>query len=164
MKLFHKIAAAAALMLASGTAHAQAWQEVGDWSIYKNADHCRAISTFQKVLVSVAYYKADNRTTMMILDDTIFASAQNRAKFDAIVVFVKGEDIVTDFVDLPITGVQLENGTKGVFVQSPGDSFLTTFSQSSIVGLLKGQDVVVSIKIEMPSAMIAAVRKCASGG
>ncbi len=164
MNLVHKIAAAACLMLASGTAHAQAWKQVGDWSIYKNADHCRAITTFQKVLVSVAWYKAANRSTMMILDDTIFASAQNGTKFDASVVFVKNDDVVTDFAQLPVQGAVLESGTKGVYFQSQGDSFLTTFAQSSIVGLIKGGDVVVSLKIEAPGDMIGAVRQCANGG
>lgn len=163
MNLFHKIAAAFALLLmSSGVAHAQAQGEVGDWSLFKNEGNCRALTTFQKVVISIAYYKNENRTTMMVLDDTIFAASQNRAPFDAQVVFVKNDDVDTSFAELPVMGVQLEGGTKGVFITSPGDSMLTTFGQSSIFGLIKGGDVVVSLKIEMPADMISALRKCAA--
>ena len=60
-------------------------------------------------------------------------------------------------------GAQLESGKKGVFITSPGDGLLTTFSQSTIFGLIKGSDVVVSTKIEVPTEMVTALRKCANG-
>lgn len=166
MNLFRVIAAALSLMLFSGVAHAQnngPVQEVGPWGIYKNADHCRALAIFQESVVSIAYYKSANRTTMMFLDDKAFASAQNGQPVDAKLVFVKNDDLDTSYLGTAITGVQLENGKKGGYLASPGDGLLTTFGQSSIVGLLQGEEVLISIKIEVPTQMVAALRKCANG-
>lgn len=165
MNLFQKAAAAIVLTLAASPAYAQdnpAWKEVGAWSIYKNAGNCRALTIFNSVVLSIAHYKGENRTTMMILDDKSFAAAKQGASFDGTLVFVKGEELVTDFSNLAAQGVQLESGTKGVYFSADGDKLLTTFGQSNIVGMLKGDEVVVSLKIEVPSAMVSELRKCSA--
>ena len=166
MKMLGKLAAAAALMCVATTAQAQEKEkiEVGNWTIYSNADNCRALTIFDSGLtVSIAIYAKNKRTTMMILDNKVFASAENSKPFDAKLAFVKGENLVTDWMDTPITGVQLENGTKGGYIGTDGDGMLKSFGSSEVAGLLRGEEALVSFKIGDGAAVESALRKCVAG-
>ncbi|MCW3845924.1 hypothetical protein OF829_01630 [Sphingomonas sp. LB-2] len=168
MMMVRKIAAAAALFLAAGTAHAQSQQsnkiEVGNWTIYSNADNCRAITDFEKgTVVSIALYAKNARTSMMILDSNVFSAVTDLQPFDAKLAFVKGEDLDTAWLGLPVMGAVLENGTKGVFITSTGDALLTSFGKSEIAGLLQGDKALVSFKTDPAADVAAALRKCVAG-
>lgn len=162
MNLFRTLAAATVLMFA-GTTAAQAQTEVDEWSIFSNAENCRAISTFAKgTTVSVALYK-DGRGTMMFLDDGVFGSVRNGGAFDAQLAFVKGEGLEMKWSNLPMTGVILDEGkgTKGAMLQTPsGNDFMTTIATSDIFGLLRGEEALVSIKPTNPGALVKALRTC----
>ena len=162
MRMLGKLAAAAVLMIAAtGTAHAQEKIEVGAWTIFSNDDNCRALTIFDSGLtVSVALYAKNKRTTMMILDNKVFAAAVSNEPFDAKLAFVKGESLVTDWMDTPVTGVQLENGTKGGYIGTDGDGMLKSFGSSEVSGLLRGEEALVSFKISDGPAVEAALRKC----
>lgn len=162
MNLFRKLAAAAFLMFASTTA-AHAQTEVDEWTIFTNPNNCRAISTYAKgTTVSIAIY-ADGRATMMFLDDKVFASVRNNAPVEGQLAFVQGESLETKWSDLQLTGVILDDGKgkKGAMLQTPsGGDFLTTVAKSDIFGLLKGEDVLASIKPTNPGALVQGLRNC----
>lgn len=162
MKMLGKLAAAAVLTIAAtGTAHAQEKVEVGNWTIYSNEDNCRALTIFDSGLtVSIALYAKNRRTTMMILDNKVFAAAENTKPFEAKLAFVKGNDLVTDWMDQQVIGVQLENGTKGGYIGADGDGMLKSFGSSEVSGLLRGEEALVSFKISDGPAVEAALRKC----
>jgi hypothetical protein len=164
MTLFRKLAAAAFLMFASTTA-ANAQTEVDEWTIFTNPNNCRAISTFAKgTTVSIAIY-ADGRATMMFLDDNVFGSVRNNAPVDGQLAFVQGESLETKWSTLTLTGVILDDGKgkKGAMLQTPsGGDFLATVSKSEIFGLLRGDEVLASIKPTNPGALVKGLRTCAS--
>ena len=164
MKMVQKLAAAAVLMCAATTANAQQKTEVGDWTIYSNDDNCRALTAFSSgTMVSVALYAKNSRTTIMILDDKVFASAESTKPFDAKLAFVKGESLVTDWLGLQVIGVQLESGTKGAYIGSDGDGLLKSFGSSDVAGLLRGEEALVSFKLADGPAVESALRKCIAG-
>ena len=164
MKMLGKIAAAAVLMIVATAAHAQQRTEVDNWTIYSNADNCRALTMFDSgLMVSITIYAKNTRTTMMILDSKVFAGAQDNKPFDGKLAFVKGENLVTDWMELPVIGVTLENGTKGAYVGTEGDGILKSFGSSEVAGLLRGDDALVSFKIGDGVAVENALRKCVAG-
>lgn len=163
MTLFRSLAAALLLLLAATPAHAQDKISVGDWDIFTNQSNCSAIATFgEATTVWIAFTAKTDRATMMLMDDKVFAGVKDGAPFDAQLAFVKGEELDTQWMSLPVTGAVIDTGAKGVMIRAPGNAFLTSLSESQFFGLLKGSEAVISIKTNDISNVISALRSCSA--
>lgn len=167
MKMLHTLAAAAVLMCAAGTAHAQGQQkqEVNGWTIYSFDDNCRAIASFQNgTTVSIAIYAKNTRSSVMILNDKAFASAKQGEPFDAKLAFVKGDDLITDWMSLNVIGIELDGGSKGAYIGTTGDGLLKSFGSSDVAGLLRDTEAVARFPIGADGPPVEkALRQCVAG-
>jgi len=165
MTLFRSLAAALLLMFVAATpAHAQAQEtKVGDWSIFSNENNCSALATFgQGTTVYVSYSRADDRASLMFMDNKVFAGAKDGAPFEAQLAFVAGESLDDKWMTLPIVGVVLEGGSTGVLIRAPGDALLKSMSAAQIFGLLRGTEAVISVKTGDITPVVSALRACAA--
>ena len=163
MRLFRSLAAALLLLFAATPAFAQEKVTVGDWSVFTNETNCSAIATFgEATTVWLAYSVKDDRATLMLVDSKVFASVTDGATVDAQLAFVKGEDLDTQWMTLPIRGAVINAESKGVMIRAPGDAFLKSIAQAQYVGLLKGSEALISVKTDEIGPVINALRTCAA--
>jgi hypothetical protein len=81
---------------------------------------------------------------------------------DAKLAFVRGEQLVDEWMNLSVTGAVLDNGAKGVLIRAPGDAFLKTMATSQFLGLLRGSEAVISVKTGEVGNVVSALRACAA--
>jgi len=156
-------AAVAAFMMVPAAASAQneAYAEVGAWSVFKNDDNCRAIGGFDGgSMLAVGYYPANDSVMLVVLDPEFTMSQDEELQYQ--LYLAQGENLNSDWGTVTAYGMELSDNRHGFRLNLDGNDFLEDFGANELIGFFKGDDLLISLRLEESAKIVSSLRSCAA--
>lgn len=153
-------AMAAAMM---GGADSGALKEYpGGWSLYKNNDNCALMRSYDKsTVLHIAYYAGKGSTRVSVLDPNL-TTITNGAKLSYKLVFLKDKTLDEGWGTVNASGMVLSDGSHGFSFGTNGATFLDDMGKNDLFGLMEGDKVIESLKLDQVGGPIDGLKQCAA--
>lgn len=134
----------------------------GGWSLYKNDNNCALMRSYDKdTVLHVAYYAGKGSTRVSVLDPAL-KSVTNDAKLSYKLVFLKDKNLDTGWGTINATGMVLSDGSHGFSFGTTGSTFLDDMGKNDLFGLMDGETVIESLKLDQVSTPLDGLKQCAA--
>ena len=134
----------------------------GGWDLYKNDNNCALMRSYDKdTMLHVAYYAGKPSVRVTVLDPAL-KSVTDGAKMGYKLVFLKDKELDNGWGTVNATGMVLKDGTHGFSFGTTGATFLDDMGKNDLFGLLDGENVVESLKLDQVSPALDGLRQCAA--
>lgn len=134
----------------------------GGWSLYKNDDNCALMRSYDKdTVLHVAYYAGKDSTRVSVLDPAL-STVTDGGKLAYKLVFLKDKALDEGWGTINASGMVLKDGSHGFSFGTKGSTFLDDMGKNDLFGLMDGDKVVESLKLDQAGSPLEGLKACAA--
>lgn len=134
----------------------------GGWALYKNDDNCALMRDYDaNTTLHVSYYGTKNNVRITMIDPALKDVVDN-AKYKFQLLFLKGDNLDKGWGTVNVDGVVLSSGDKGYGFTTNGQTFLDDMGKNDLFGLMDGDKVIESLKLDKVGPALEGLKACAA--
>lgn len=132
----------------------------GGWDLYKNDDHCALLRTYAgSTILRIAYYPKEDSVRVAVLDPDL-KDVTDGADYKFQLYFLNGDAIDKGWGTVNLKGVKYDGVGSGYRFLVSGKTFLADLGKNKILGLMDGDKVVESLKLDGQATPLDGLRLC----
>jgi hypothetical protein len=135
----------------------------GGWDLYKNDDNCALVRNYAgDTFLRVAYYPKEDTVRASVIDGQL-RGVVDGGDYQFQLYFVNGDDIDKGWGTVKFKGVKLPDLGSGYKFVVSGKTFLADMKKNQLMGIMKGDDVVESLKLDSLGDALVGLEACSLG-
>ena len=135
----------------------------GGWDLYKNSDNCALLRSYAgDTILRVAYYPKEDTARVSVIDGQL-KGIEDGASYKFQLYFVNGDTIDKGWGTVNFKGVKFSGLGSGYKFAVSGKTFLADMGKNRLMGIMDGDDVVESLKLDSISDALVGLEACSLG-
>ena len=135
----------------------------GGWDLYKNDDNCALLRSYAgDTILRIAYYPKEDTARVSVIDGAL-KGVVDGGDYRFQLYFVNGDAIDKGWGTVKVKGVKLPNIGLGYKFAVSGKTFLADMGKNRLLGIMDGDDVVESLKLDSLSDALVGLEACSLG-
>ena len=134
----------------------------GGWNLYRNDDNCALLRTYgSDTILRIAYFPKEDSVRVAVVDPEL-KNVVDGGDYKFQLYFLNGDAIDKGWGTVSLKGVKLEGLGPGYRFLVSGKAFLADLGKNKILGLMDGDDVIESLKLDSQTAPLDGLQSCAN--
>lgn len=156
------IGLAAMLGAAMGVADDNAIKDYpGGWSLYRNSDNCALLRTYAgDTIFRLSYFTKEDTARVAVVDKAL-SNVTDGGDYEFSLYFVNGDTIDKGWGKVKLKGVVLPSLGSGYKFSVSGKTFLADMGKNKLLGIMDGDKVVESLKLDQLYEPLIGLEACA---
>ncbi|MBS0478870.1 MAG: hypothetical protein JSR79_06175 [Proteobacteria bacterium] len=135
----------------------------GGWDLYKNDDNCALLRSYAgDTILRIAYYPKEDTARVSVVDGQLKGVVDGGSyKFQ--LYFVNGDAIDKGWGTVNFKGIKFPDLGSGYKFAVSGKTFLADMGKNRLMGIMDGDTVVESLKLDSLSDALVGLEACSLG-
>lgn len=135
----------------------------GGWDLYKNDDNCALLRSYAgDTILRVAYYPKEDTARVSVIDGAL-KGVVDGGDYRFQLYFVNGDKIDKGWGTVKVKGIKFTDLGSGYKFAVSGKTFLSDMGKNRLLGLMDGDKVIESLKLDTISDALVGLEACSLG-
>lgn len=135
----------------------------GGWDLYKNDDNCALLRSYAgDTILRVAYYPKEDTARVSVVDGAL-KGVVDGGDYTFQLYFVNGDVIDKGWGTVRFKGIKLDGLGYGYKFAVSGKTFLADMGKNRLLGIMDGDKVVESLKLDLAAGPLVGLEACSLG-
>lgn len=135
----------------------------GGWDLYKNDDNCALLRSYAgDTILRVAYYPKEDTVRASVVDGQL-KGVVDGGDYKFQLYFLNGDQIDKGWGTVKFKGIRFPDLGSGYKFVVAGKTFLADMGKNRLMGIMDGDSVVESLKLDSLSEALVGLEACSLG-
>ena len=135
----------------------------GGWDLYKNDDNCALLRSYAgDTTFRIAYYPKEDTARVSVIDGAL-KGVVDGGDYRFQLYFVNGDAIDKGWGTVKLKGIKFPDLGSGYKFAVSGKTFLADMGKNKLLGIMDGDKVVESLKLDSLSDALVGLEACSLG-
>ena len=135
----------------------------GGWDLYKNDDNCALLRSYAgDTTFRVAYFPKEDTARVSVIDGAL-KGVIDGGDYQFQLYFLNGDAIDKGWGTIKLKGIKFTDLGSGYKFAVSGKTFLADMGKNKLLGLMDGDKVVESLKLDSLSEALVGLEACSLG-
>lgn len=135
----------------------------GGWDLYKNDDNCALLRSYAgDTTLRIAYFPKEDTARVAIVDGAL-KGVVDGGDYKFQLYFLNGDAIDKGWGTIKLKGVKYPDLGSGYKFAVSGKTFLADMGKNKLMGIMDGDTVVESLKLDSLSEALVGLEACSLG-
>jgi len=132
----------------------------GGWDLYENEDNCALLRSYAgDTILRIAYYPKEDTARVSVIDGQL-TNVVDGAAYKFQLYFVNGDTIDKGWGTVNFKGIKFPDLGSGYKFAVSGKTFLADMGKNRLLGIMDGDKVVESLKLDALSDALVGLEAC----
>ncbi|MBD3729580.1 MAG: hypothetical protein IE933_07730 [Sphingomonadales bacterium] len=149
--------AATAIFAATPAWAVNEYKQFEHWTVFKNPDNCRMIGTFENDSAIAASYSPGDDTTLLMVTAPKIPAKDEDVTYK--LYFLTGKQLDDSWGEITAQNFSMD-GSGAMRAAFTGDALLKDIGSSDYIALYRGDELVISLRLQEVPPALASLREC----